>query len=543
MSFTSLKVRTKLTLIVGLLTIPLVILAILFVQNSTGSINFAVKERAGIDYQRSIWAAMTAIAAARVEPGSTPADYLSIADRLADKGRLYDEAFGTTGASREFSAALVDLGWPDTPVTAGPELDAAVGWGRRMMVKVADGSNITLDPDIDTYYVLYGLTVDLPGIDEHSGRLTDLVRTFHARPTPGAAERSEILVRIEILQGHLESLRRGLETAFDANGTGLTRDALERLHDGLERTLERHIDAIRAMAAEAGPEMIDGDMDVSGVLENQTDVVAATDALWLAAADEADRLLALRIAGQWQRLFAMLAAAGGITVLALVLTILVSREISRSLGRITGAVERIADDDLDVTVEGIDRLDEIGVMSRSVEVLRRNAAEAARAFGENLRIKVALDNASANVMVADTSGRIVYVNESGKALLRAAAEDLRTAIPGFDPDAVIGAEAGPGAPAAGPPNDLGRRTADPAGRRQSGPGRGRRALRHRDRVDRRDGRAAGRGGSRPHGPRRRRRQFRVPDRPRRQDRVHALARGGHEPPQRHDGDHDRRGRR
>jgi methyl-accepting chemotaxis protein len=134
----------------------------------------------------------------------------------------------------------------------------------------------------------------------------------------------------------------------------------------------------------------------------------------------------------------MLAAAGGITTLALVLTLLVSREISRSLGRISAAVERIADDDLDVTVEGLDRLDEIGVMSRSVEVLRRNAAEAARAFGENLRIKVALDNASANVMVADTAGRIVYVNESGKALLRAAADDLRTAIPGHSTAASTG---------------------------------------------------------------------------------------------------------
>ena len=50
----------------------------------------------------------------------------------------------------------------------------------------------------------------------------------------------------------------------------------------------------------------------------------------------------------------------------------------------------------------------------------------------NARIKVALDNVTTNVMVADREFNIVYVNQSVQAMLRKAATDLRKDLPDFD---------------------------------------------------------------------------------------------------------------
>ena len=42
-------------------------------------------------------------------------------------------------------------------------------------------------------------------------------------------------------------------------------------------------------------------------------------------------------------------------------------------------------------------------------------------------------------MIADSDGRIVYANEAVAAMLRALAAEIRTQLPHFDPDKVVGA--------------------------------------------------------------------------------------------------------
>ncbi|XOV79807.1 MAG: methyl-accepting chemotaxis protein [Aestuariibacter sp.] len=56
----------------------------------------------------------------------------------------------------------------------------------------------------------------------------------------------------------------------------------------------------------------------------------------------------------------------------------------------------------------------------------------------NARIKVALDNVTANVMVADQDYKIVYLNESQESMMRRAQEDLRKDLPHFDAQNLLG---------------------------------------------------------------------------------------------------------
>ncbi len=64
--------------------------------------------------------------------------------------------------------------------------------------------------------------------------------------------------------------------------------------------------------------------------------------------------------------------------------------------------------------------------------------EEKRIAGENYRIRQALDNVSANVMIADEDCNIIYMNDSITGMFRAAESDLRTVFSGFNANDLIG---------------------------------------------------------------------------------------------------------
>jgi len=83
----------------------------------------------------------------------------------------------------------------------------------------------------------------------------------------------------------------------------------------------------------------------------------------------------------------------------------------------------------------IDRTDELAARDAQQRRLDHEREIAA----ENTRIKIALDNVSSNVMMADTDRRIVYLNRSAQALFSDIADDLRAELSGFNPNALLGA--------------------------------------------------------------------------------------------------------
>ena len=57
----------------------------------------------------------------------------------------------------------------------------------------------------------------------------------------------------------------------------------------------------------------------------------------------------------------------------------------------------------------------------------------------NARVKQALDNVSANVMIADNEFNIIYLNDAVSGMMRTAQSDIRKQLPAFDVDKLMGA--------------------------------------------------------------------------------------------------------
>ncbi|MFC1459330.1 HAMP domain-containing protein, partial [Microvirga arabica] len=74
----------------------------------------------------------------------------------------------------------------------------------------------------------------------------------------------------------------------------------------------------------------------------------------------------------------MASSAIGILLAIALLGSIVIFAVARPLGAMTGAMGRLADGDLDVSVTGTERKDEVGQLARSLQVFKDNAVEARR---------------------------------------------------------------------------------------------------------------------------------------------------------------------
>ncbi len=135
---------------------------------------------------------------------------------------------------------------------------------------------------------------------------------------------------------------------------------------------------------------------------------------------------------------AMLLALG----LGVVMAQVTLRNIVRPMQRVAGQMRDIAQGNFNVHVY-TERNDEVGAMTDAFRALfirlGFDLAESRRQAREATRLKVALDNVGAKVMMADNERKIIYLNKSAEALFRGVEADIQKELPGFDARRLLGA--------------------------------------------------------------------------------------------------------
>ena len=143
------------------------------------------------------------------------------------------------------------------------------------------------------------------------------------------------------------------------------------------------------------------------------------------------------------RLLATMSALGVVALafLAAALGWIARRLVTKPLGEAVQAVEAVASGNLDVSLR-TDREDEVGrlygAMTRmSAQIKERMQAERDVAQ-RNLGVRLALEQASVGLMIADNEHRITFANPRVSQMLRDQLEQIRVRIPEFDPDDIVG---------------------------------------------------------------------------------------------------------
>ncbi len=128
--------------------------------------------------------------------------------------------------------------------------------------------------------------------------------------------------------------------------------------------------------------------------------------------------------------------------IAIILTVLVSRGILGSLKTVQQVAGAIAGGDLNSAID-IRQRNEIGDLLRSMKTMQQQLLERItaerKAADETLRVKIALDNVSTGVMIADNDRNIVYVNQEVIKIMGKAKQEVSRQLPKFSIDSLVGA--------------------------------------------------------------------------------------------------------
>ena len=341
---TRLSIPARLILIGSLFVAPLALLVYLFVSQSFNDINFASREAEGSRYLANVWPSYI----------KSAIDNAPVAEPPAERA-AFDAEFGTAATSAPYVEAK----------TVGEKLDAGVAF----IGNVADTSNLTLDPDLDSFYAMDAVTVRLPGVVNAAMAL----KSAHAE-APATKSR---VVDIAYAASHLETFandaQSSLGSAIRNNTAGDTAKALSVPTDAFKAAAQVVIEKTRAVLASGDGKDLPQAIDA---------LILKTDEIWKPANAELARLLQARLHRFEGVMLRDLAIAGAFAFLAALLSFTIGRALSRRLQTLLVVMDRLIANDSTVDVPFLSDVNETGRIAKALSVFRDSVVERSKLKSE-----------------------------------------------------------------------------------------------------------------------------------------------------------------
>ncbi len=357
--------------VVGLvLLVPLGFVVTAYVELQRDQIAFSARERSGVAAMAPLVELAGRIAQDRhatvtAGGGGAGIDEATAAVDAADRrtGAVLGTAQGWAATRRLVLAARHATG---TRADRYAAYDAAMAALLGLIVRVGDESNLTLDPDLDTYYLMDALQFRLPVLLDNAGRGVDLALLSASQPAgsqpagsqPGG---TDALIQLGLTNGLLIATRATLGRAV---ATTAAKTADGEVRHRTVADFRRLDDATAALTATLTAAVKDRRPD--RVRADASDAVRAAAADFAAhAATSLDRLLRVRIDGFSGRADRVQLAAGLAALLAAYLFAGFYLSVAPPIRRIVATLHAVAAGDLTRRVV-VDTHDELSVVARAL---------------------------------------------------------------------------------------------------------------------------------------------------------------------------------
>nr|WP_315489096.1 methyl-accepting chemotaxis protein [uncultured Rhodoferax sp.] len=220
----------KALLICLMFLLPLAWVGWAFYSTESSAIAFSEKELLGVQYTREVFPVISAAqqlrrdAAAAVASGSPPATMAQVRSNLeAARTKLaeVDKRLGST-LKTETAFAAVQTALSDTEkaadlqtvfVTHSKHIAALIA----LLQTATDNSNLTLDPDIDSYYLMDAALFRVPDILENSGKLRGLGRAVIVAGSASPEQQQALNDAIPIAEYQLATMTASMAKAYAYN--------------------------------------------------------------------------------------------------------------------------------------------------------------------------------------------------------------------------------------------------------------------------------------------------------------------------------------
>ncbi|WP_179958202.1 methyl-accepting chemotaxis protein [Chitinimonas arctica] len=345
-------------LIGAVATLALIYLGYGLYRTNQDNVDFSAKERLGVLYLDSAVHVLAALLEARnvaAEPDG-PARMGAVSgkvDAALAKAATIEQTVGAELGTAKGFATLKTV-WEaarasdKAPVTERiVRHNGAIEQSLGLLITACDNSNLTLDPDIDSYYLMDAVCVKLPSLAARLGEQTALqLQALGDKALDDVIRTRLVELRPLVFDAHA-GLRGDLDKSFAYNKelAGKLKDkldpmvpAMKAVADGVDKLLGNQLDAEPAAAARQG-----------------MTALSQAIALTMASRVELDGLLSARLQRIALQRNTYVAASAGAILAVLLLFVALYRSITRQLGGepfyVEGIVKRIADGRLDTQID------------------------------------------------------------------------------------------------------------------------------------------------------------------------------------------------
>lgn len=360
-----LRYPQKFVLISLLFALPLAVVLFLLVSETSARLNnYGYQEKYGVEYLRVTRRLMQDI---QEHQQLTDSDLRTGASGLATQisqqrttitqdfaaleqvNNQYGPTFKSNEAVRALQQdwqALIGNAQP-LSLTASDEQHAGVLADLRSLISlVGNTSYLILDPDLDTYYMMDTVLLKLPETQDLLAQTLVIGQNAAEQQTWTSDERTQVLLHIGLLRSNLDAMKTNVQVALDNNPA-------QTLRPLVAEPLRAHIDALEQFltvavqsTTVAPGQVIDLSEFVAAgqraLTQSYQFYDAASPALEITIQTRIDRLLNRQIVTVLISLIGVLLGFGiGVSVM---------RNISRPLGQLTAATQRLASGDLSARV-------------------------------------------------------------------------------------------------------------------------------------------------------------------------------------------------
>jgi signal transduction histidine kinase len=334
--FKNLRTSTKLILLCAMFIISVGVTTYSLAVENQIAISFARKELIGSRFL----AALRNIEVALLK--GNPFDSLTAESGSSTQKMLGALTAAQTGASpalqtgdfvQGLSSAIRRLGPSST--TDANAMDALTKT-QQLAMRIGDDSNLTLDTDLDSFYMQNILVDQMPRLLGLVGELRLATRGNNGTAASSNENKAHILVLDGLIGSSVNEIKDDLSAAYRGNADGSLKAAVDPTYASLFSAVDAYLAGSKAGATDAGAvSVVDGGKAAGVGSDSQgrlyQAVVNSADNAWAESQPELDRLLQSRIERLLARMRLSLALTGFLVGLSIIVAIMTYRHIVRPL--------------------------------------------------------------------------------------------------------------------------------------------------------------------------------------------------------------------
>lgn len=306
-----------------------------------------------------------------------------------------------------------------------------------LMVHVSDQSNLTLDPDVDSFYMMSVVSIRLPELIDHVNELRSVANRV---AKTGAELDQQSKIQIAVLDQHINErfgeTEHDLAAVYEKNPT--IKSAISGYQEKFAEDLKKFTDSVKQDIYLSQTIKVPAEQ----VFSLGTSAIRSLDDLYDEANPQLKSVIEKRIEGLQQAKLVQLGLVIFIIIAVGIIGYFMIRNLTGSIKQVVATFMNISNGQFRNLVD-LEGHDEIGDLWRKLETMQvalnvdiSNTRELAT---KAIRVERALENVSSSVMVANNNLDIIFMNKSVETLFKNAEADIRKELPEFNASNLMGA--------------------------------------------------------------------------------------------------------